>query len=143
MMLQLIAAKVEGNDQHYFYSVDKTQPHGLDIVWTPRFVEADLFDDEAAAATAYDQIVRSMELHLGFFLTGEHLPVIDPLTKKPVKRINLPYHLFKLAKLSLAKDDYRPEANVSVFICDMEFDIEPTENFVSFKIKHPQLPKEE
>lgn len=144
MKLKVIAARVEGDDQHYYYSVPPNQPHGMDIVWTPRFVEADLFDDDQAAALAFDQIVRSMELHLGFFLTGEHLPVLDPTTKKPVKRINLPYHIFKLAKLSLDKDNaYRPDAKVFIFVCDIEFDIRPSENFVSFKVSHPQIPKEE
>lgn len=144
MKLKVIAAKVDGDEKHYYYSIPPNQPMGMDIVWSPRFVEADLFDDDMAAALAFDQIVRAMELHLGFFLSGEHLPVLDPMTKKPIKRINLPYHIFKLAKLSLSEDaTHKPEATVSIFVCDIEFDIKPSENFISFKVKHPQLPKEE
>jgi hypothetical protein len=144
MHLQLIVAHVEGlegdKSQHHYYSVQ-----GYDTFWTTKITEARFFDgeDPAEAYGVFDGLKRQAEVHLGKDLkTGE--PILDPRTKQPIHRINLPLHFFNLAKLSLTKDHtYRPDAKVSVYIVDAKFDLEPAGDFISFKIQHPQLPKED
>ena len=139
MKLQVIIVKVEGEkeDDYHYYAT-----RGSDVFWTTRLKEATFFDEEAAAWGAFDHLKRSMEVHTGKDLkTGE--PILDPRTKKPITRIDLPLHIFHLARPSAAWPATEPEKKVSIHIVDMKIELDPTENFISFKVRHPSLPKED
>lgn len=93
------------------------------------------FPEEKDALGELDLMRRAMDIHHGVDQkTGE--PILDSQTKKPIKRIDLPFHIFQLMKLDVTPGpSYKVEGEASIFVCKWGY--EPTEYYLDVKGKHP------
>jgi len=130
-MYYVIVGKVEGQPDMYYY--ERSNPPEA---WTQELKFASIYRDVADVYGVFDRIRRSMEIHLGRDLkTGK--PILDSMTKQPIKRIDLPYHIFQLLALnSLPGPDRKMEGKATIFICELK--IEPTEHYIEVEGHHPQ-----
>lgn len=133
-MSYVLVGKVEGQPDQYY--CERKQGALMLEEWTPDFSSAIFFQDIKDALGSFDRIRRSMEIHLGCDLkTGT--PILNPMTKQPITRIDLPYHVFKLLGLTIVPGKPKKlEGKGTIFICTVN--VEPTEYFIDVEGKHPR-----
>lgn len=131
-MQYVIVGKVQGQPDLYY----NVRAMGVEA-WEEKLLDAEIYHDEKDALGAFDRIRREMEIHTGHDLkTGA--PILDPMTKKPIKRINLPFHIFKLLRLSIFPANYKVKGKASIFVCTLQaMEIAPTEHFIEVEALHP------
>jgi hypothetical protein len=139
-MQYVIVGKVDGQPDLY-YNVRKLPGQET---WQKELLDAEIYHDEKDALGALDRIRRAMEIHLGRDLkTGK--PILDPMTKQPIKRIDLPFHIFHLLRLSRFEGTiYKVYGKATIFVCTLErMVIEPTEHFIEVEGTHPGFQEQE
>lgn len=121
----VMIGRVEGFPDLYY----ATRGNGGRDWWTPDLNIAHFFHDRSTAESTLDFFSRCMNLYHG---TEEQ---IDPLTKLPRKRLDIPEHIYNLLRLSTN----RLTASGNIFLCKLSFD--PVDS-LSVEGHHPSLNKD-